>query len=137
MQRILIAAIISTLLGGCVRRTLTVSTDPPGALVHLNDQEFGRSPVQRDFTWYGNYDVQVRKEGYQTLNTRGQVTAPWWQWPPFDLVADLLPLRLHDKQTLHYTLQPQGPAPSEEEMLSRAGEMQGQLESSKYTRQAP
>ncbi len=51
---------------GCVQRQLTVTTDPPGTLVHLNGQEFGRTPVTRDFTWYGTYDVELRKEGYET-----------------------------------------------------------------------
>ena len=137
MKRILILAVVSTLLGGCVRRTLNVTSDPPGALVYLNDQEVGRTPVQRDFTWYGTYDVAVRKDGYDTLKTKGRVIAPWWQWPPFDLVAELLPLRLHDEKSLHYTLNASGVAPSEDEMLGRAEEMRRQLESSEHTRQPP
>src|SRR5688572_32912678 len=89
---------------GCVRRSLTVTSDPPGALVHLNGQEFGRTPVTRDFTWYGTYDVDLRKEGYQTRQTRGKVIAPWWQWVPFDLAAELFPLT--DRRQLHYALEP-------------------------------
>ena len=70
--------------GGCVRRTLTVTTDPPGALIYLNGVEAGRTPLERDFVYYGTYDVAVRKEGYETLKTQGKVIAPWWQWVPFD-----------------------------------------------------
>src|SRR5437016_3013952 len=73
------------LIGGCVERTLTVQTNPPGALVYLNDQEFGRTPVTRDFLWYGNYDVEVRKEGYRTIKTHQWLVAPAYQWVPFDL----------------------------------------------------
>jgi hypothetical protein len=137
MKRILIPVVVSLLLSGCVRRTLHVTSDPPGALVYLNDQEVGRTPLEKDFTWYGTYDAVVRKDGYDTLKTRSKVIAPWWQWPPFDLVAELLPLRLHNEKNLHYTLTASGVAPSDDEMLGRAEQMRIQLESSEFTRKPP
>ena len=127
------AAIIFVCMSGCVRRQLTVTTDPPGALVHLNGQEFGRTPVTRDFTWYGTYDVELRKEGYDTLKTTGKVIAPWWQWVPIDLVAELLPL--HDKRELAYTMKPYAETIIDpQQMLSRAEHMETRLQSSRYTR---
>ncbi|MGZ3388170.1 MAG: PEGA domain-containing protein, partial [Isosphaeraceae bacterium] len=48
------------LVPGCVEQTMTIQSDPPGALVYMNDQELGRTPLTKDFTWYGDYDVQVR-----------------------------------------------------------------------------
>src|SRR5689334_506012 len=80
---------------GCVRRTLTVTSDPPGALLYLNGVEVGRTPIERDFIFYGTYDVALRKEGYETLKTKGKVIAPWWQWVPIDFPAEFLPL--HDR----------------------------------------
>jgi PEGA domain-containing protein len=127
------AAIIFVCVSGCVRRQLTVTTDPPGALVHLNGQEFGRTPVTRDFTWYGTYDVQLRKEGYQTQKTTGKVIAPWWQWVPFDLFAELFPLT--DKRELHYTLAPTTQEAIEPQvMLDRAEALRHELRSTKNTR---
>jgi hypothetical protein len=121
-------------LGGCVNRQLTVTTDPPGALVHLNHQEFGRTPVTRDFTWYGTYDVQLRKEGYQTRKTTGKVIAPWWQWVPFDLFAELLPLT--DRRQLHYTLKPTTQeAADPQRMIERAEALRKQLQSTSNTRE--
>src|SRR5262245_38992736 len=58
----------AVLLAGCVRRTMTIESDPPGALVYMNNQEVGRTPVTREFIWYGFYDVQLRRDGYKTLN---------------------------------------------------------------------
>jgi hypothetical protein len=104
MGRLFASVLLAALLGGCVERTLTVQSDPPGALVFMNDQEVGRTPLTRRFIWYGYYDVQVRKEGYQTLNTTTSIIAPWWQWVPFDFVAELLPLRLEDSHLVSYTL---------------------------------
>jgi hypothetical protein len=128
-----IAMLLPALLAGCVRRTLTVKSTPPGALVHLNGVEVGRTPMTSDFTWYGTYDVVLRKEGYETLKTRGKVIAPWWQWVPIDLFAELLPL--HDKRTLSYTMQPYSEAAVDpQQMLDRAERMRTQLRSSRYTR---
>src|SRR5690349_3967663 len=125
--------LLAALGGGCVRRQLTVQTDPPGALVHLNGQEFGRTPVTRDFTWYGTYDVELRKEGYQTQKTTGKVIAPWWQWVPIDLFAELLPLT--DRRQLHYTMHPTTQATVDpDRMLAEAERMRGKLRSTKNTK---
>ena len=118
---------------GCVRRTLTVTSDPPGALVYLNGVEAGRTPLEHDFVYYGTYDVALRKEGYETLKGEGKVIAPWWQWVPFDLFAEAFPL--HDRQVLSYTLHPIGPgAVDPQKMLDRGVELSKRLESSPHTR---
>jgi hypothetical protein len=132
---LILLALLLTLLAGCVRRTLTVRSDPPGALVYLNGQEFGRTPVTSDITWYGTYDVQLRKDGYETLKTRGKVIAPWWQWVPIDLAAELLPLT--DRQHLSYRLRPttqSAATTNPDAVLARAARMRGELRSGKYTR---
>ena len=117
---------------GCVRRSLTVTSNPPGALVYLNGQEFGRTPVTRDFTWYGNYDVALRKDGYETLKTNGKVIAPWWQWVPIDLFAEMLPLR--DRQALSYRLLPVSQAAVDPALMIKRGEaMRPKLQSSRFT----
>jgi hypothetical protein len=122
----------STFLAGCVQRTMRVESDPPGALVYMNYQEVGRTPFERDFTWYGTYDVQVRQEGYEPLKTRTPVIAPWWQWPPFDLFAEFVP-GLRDERTIRYTLKPATTQPVEaEQILGRAEQLRGKLESSAY-----
>ncbi len=130
--RALGALVAFTCLGGCVQRTMRVESDPPGALVYMNFQEVGRTPFERDFTWYGTYDVQVRHEGYEPLKTRTPVIAPWWQWPPSDLFAEFIP-GLRDERTIRYTLKPATTQPVEpEEILGRAERLRGKLESSAY-----
>jgi hypothetical protein len=130
MCRLLIAAVVICLSGGCVERTLTVRSDPPGALVFLNDQEVGRTPFSKRFLWYGTYDVQVRKEGYQTLKTQSPVIAPWWQWVPFDFVAELVPLKLEDSHAVSYTLKPLSHEHvNPDAIVDRAEDLSEQLES--------
>ena len=127
-----LALVTLTMVGGCVQRTLRVESDPPGALVYMNQQEIGRTPLERDFTWYGTYDVQLRSEGYEPLKARTPVIAPWWQWPPFDLFAEFIP-GLKDERTIRYTLKPASTQPVEpEEILARAEQLRGKLQSSTY-----
>jgi hypothetical protein len=122
-------------LGGCVERMMQVESDPPGALVYLNGEEAGRTPMRKNFLWYGTYDVQLRKEGYRTLNKPTRVWAPWWQIPPIDLLAEIIPLPLQDSQVVRYKLEPvteQQTAPAE--IVERAVEMRSKLRSSRHTR---
>lgn len=114
--------------GGCVRRTLNIQSNPSGALVYLNGQEAGRTPMTRDFTWYGDYDVQLRKDGYETLKTHASLIAPIWQWVPFDLIFVILPIPMHDDRHLSYTLQPSTQPADPAGLIDRARQLQGRLE---------
>ncbi|CAN5673676.1 hypothetical protein BH09PLA1_BH09PLA1_26650 [soil metagenome] len=123
------------LISGCVERRLTVTSEPEGALAYLNNQEIGRTPVTRDFTWYGNFDVQLREDGYEARKTNKWVVAPWWQWPPIDLIAELIPLRLRDERTISFTLKPAPSDPADvAPLLDRASEMRAKLVSSENSR---
>jgi hypothetical protein len=125
-----LVVLLALLTTGCVQRQLTVTSDPPGALVSLNDRDMGRTPFTRDFLWYGNYDVVVRKDGYQTLKTSAEITAPFWQFVPFDLITDFTPLR--DEETMHFSLKPE-PLVDPAQLVQNGVQMQQQLESSSNT----
>ncbi len=125
--RLASTALILVLLSipGCVRRTLTINTAPAGALVYLNDEEVGHSPVTTDFLWYGDYDVVIRKEAHQTLCTHAKIKAPWYQIPPFDFFVEVLyPGTIHDVRFLSFTLEPEQ-LPGCEEVVERAEELRG------------
>ncbi len=98
----------AALLAGCVERRLMLESDPPGALVYLNGEEVARTPATVPLEWYGRYDVAVRMDGYETLKEQRWVVAPWWQWTPIDLVAEVLPLRLTHTPTMRFKLEPAG-----------------------------
>jgi len=88
---VLLLFAVAALMGGCVEREITITSEPSGALVHLNDQEVGRTPVDVPFTFYGTYDVRLEKEGYEPLWTQKQARTPWWEYPGPDLVAEAIP----------------------------------------------
>ncbi len=115
--------------GGCVERVLHVESDPPGALVYLNGEEVGRTPVTREFLYYGTMDLRLRKDGYRPLEARPRVWAPLWQIPPIDLVAEAFPLT--DRHRLSYTLKPQPEGDIDKAaLIDRANELGARLESS-------
>lgn len=118
---VLVAATL-TMSSACVRRTITITTEPPNARVFLNDQEVGRSAVTTDFLWYGDYGVTIRKEGYETLQTNWVIKRPWYQYMPLDFFSEVLwPGQLHDTHSQHYVLAPEK-IPTQEELIGRAVE---------------
>ena len=132
----IVAGVAALLLGGCVEQTMQINSDPPGALVYLNQQEVGRTPLNRDFVWYGDYDVQLRLEGYETLKTNQKVYAPWWNWVPFDLLSQLMPVPVKDNRSFTYTLKPLDASKDEASgLMNRADYLRGKLESSEFTRE--
>ncbi len=103
---------------GCVRRTIEITSDPAGALVVLNDREVGRTPVEVDFTYYGEYDVRLSLEGHEPLVTVGKASAPLWDNVPLDLAAELFPADLESRIVWHFVLLPE----SSEGVIDRANE---------------
>ena len=93
-------------LCGCVERELTITSKPPGALVFISDVEKGRTPLTTEFTWYGDYDIILRREGCDTLKTHAHLNAPIYEIPPLDLFSAIAPWTYHDKRYLHFEMAP-------------------------------
>jgi len=99
------------LASGCVERKLTIRTTPENALVTLNDEEIGTSPVTVSFQWYADYNVRVTKAGYTTLETHQKLNAPWYDHFPFDFFAQVLyPKRIVNEHQWSFDLEPAVPA---------------------------
>lgn len=79
------------ILSGCVDRTISITSTPSGALVYLNDEEVGRTPLVTPFTFYGVYDVRLEKDGYEPMWTSERAAPPWWEYPGPDLLAEMVP----------------------------------------------
>ena len=124
---IFVSLIAGLFLGGCVERKLTINTEPQGATVILNDEEIGQSPVTVSFEWYGDYDVAIRKEGYQTLKTHRKLERPLHDKFPFDFFAQILnPKRIVDSYEWTFELAPKK-EPTREELIKDAMELKKQL----------
>jgi len=115
---------------GCVHRVMNFQTNPPGAVVYLNDREIGRTPFKREFLWYGTYDVVIRKDGYQTLKTVAYVIAPFWQFVPLDALTDFMPL--YDQHYINFALKPETPV-DPQALIARAQAMRADLQTGLHT----
>ena len=103
---VLLAAAVA-LLTGCVERRFRVETNPPGAYVTVNNRPIGPSPVDVPFLYYGHYDILIQKEGYQTQRIRQHIPAPWYAYPPFDLIVEnFIPVDINDFRVFCYEMQP-------------------------------
>jgi len=103
------------LLSGCVERRLTIVTEPQEAIVWLNDEEIGATPVTVNFNWYGDYRVRIEKPGYEILNTHQRLERPAHDKFPMDFFAEVLwPKTIEDAYTWTFELQPYQQASAEE-----------------------
>jgi len=116
----------SLLLTGCVERKLTINTEPQGALVILNDEEIGNSPVTVSFEWYGDYNVRISKEGYETLKIHRELKGPWYDQFPFDFFAMLNPKRVVDSYEWTFELAPKVES-TPEELIDAAKQLKSEL----------
>ncbi|HEY5503807.1 MAG TPA: PEGA domain-containing protein [Sedimentisphaerales bacterium] len=113
---------------GCVERKLTINTNPAGAQVFLNDEEIGVSPVTASFNWYGDYNITIRKQGCETLQTHRKLQAPWYDLFPFDFLTQILyPGRIVDSREWSFELAPQKEV-GREELIKSAEQIKNQAE---------
>lgn len=95
---------------GCVERRFVVESNPPGAMVYVNNEPYGPTPVDIPFLYYGNYDIQLVKDGYQTKNIKQKISAPWYEYPGIDFVSEVVvPFQFTDIRPLFYELEPNQP----------------------------
>jgi hypothetical protein len=122
----LAVCIIGAFAGGCVERKLTINTEPQGAIVFLNDEEIGTSPVTVGFEWYGDYKVRAIREGYDILNTHRNLEAPKHDKFPMDFFAEVVyPGRISDQYEWTFALTPYK-APDRDELIRSAQELKNQ-----------
>jgi hypothetical protein len=108
---------------GCVERRFVIESDPPGALVMVNGQPIGTTPVDYHFLWYGDYEFTLIKDGYETQPVTQRVAAPWFQYPPFDFVSEnLYPAKVEDVRRFRYPLTPLVQVPTDD-LLRKAAEL--------------
>ena len=126
MKRIAVVAICALAASGCVRRRLLVNTNPPGALVYVDNQQIGYTPCAVDFTYYGTREIRLVKPGYETLTVNQPIPTPWYEYPPLDFVSEnLVPFKLRDNRSVSYNLMPQLVIPNQE-LIDRGNQLRQQ-----------
>ena len=125
MRLMMFAVLIGSLVpaSGCVRRRLNVRSNPPGALVYVDNQQIGTTPCGVDFVYYGTREIRLVKAGYETLTINQPIPTPWYQIPGIDFISEnLVPTKIRDNRTVTYNLAPQLIVPTPE-LLDRANQL--------------
>ena len=124
------AILACCLLTGCVERLFTVRSDPPGAIVRLDDEVVGTTPCEVEYVWYGTREISVELSGYRPVSRLVEFPSPWWQFFPLDFLTDVvLPFTITDRKNLRVSFEP-APATIDEArgVLERAAEMRRRMD---------
>jgi hypothetical protein len=101
-----VATVIALLVAtGCVDRRFIVESNVPNSQVYIDNHSVGPAPAYSSFDYYGYYNFTIVHPGYETLNERVHVMAPWYAYPPFDFVVEALwPFHIRDKRRYYFEL---------------------------------
>ena len=111
---------------GCVERRYTIRTDPPGATVIVNNEEIGRTPVSRSFTFYGDRDITLILDGYKTQRVIQPINAPWYDNYLTEVFTEnLVPFTLRDERDFTYKMEPDV-RPPDNDVLNRGESLRSQ-----------
>ena len=124
MRLFLLLAIGAIISGsGCVVRELIVKSEPPGATVYINGREEGKTPLVKQFDFYGARELTLRLEGYRTASKTVTPPVPWFEFFPIDFITEiLLPFRIHDRHEYSFSLESLPERPPRD-LLDRAGKV--------------
>jgi len=111
---------------GCVRRRMTVRTNPPGATVSVDNQLIGTAPAASPFVYYGTREIRVEKDGYRTETLKTRINPPWYQYPGLDFITETLwPWEIRDERIIDVELVPQV-LESTDQVVGRADQLRSQ-----------
>ncbi len=129
-------------LGGCLERKLQITSEPAGALCWVNDREVGVTPLELEFTYYGTYEVRLKKEGFEPLVTKARASQPVYEYPPLDLMATVVPAKIETNVKWHFVMEAskemtQPKDEFETDLLNRARELRGNVDVETVKEESP
>ena len=123
---------------GCngVRRRLTITSEPSGAIVYLNNKEIGKTPISQNFLYSGTYNIKCCKEGYEMKETYYKAGCPWYLYPGIDFFSEnFTPGELRDEQRCHIVLEQKREIP-ENELYEKASKLRDEAHHNSVDRYA-
>ena len=109
--RFLILVTALFLFAGCVTRTIAIKTNPSNALVYVDDELIGESPVEIPFTYYGTRKITIEKKDadgkliYERKTVLEKIKTPVYEMFPLDFFSEnLWPFGIQDNHILNYNL---------------------------------
>jgi hypothetical protein len=87
-----------------------VETNVPGAQIYVDGQPIGPSPADGWWEYAGYREFTAVAPGYEPLYKKVRFRPKWYQYPPLDLVAEVLwPFRIEDVRRVRLDLEPLRP----------------------------
>jgi hypothetical protein len=128
IANILVVSLILVSFSGCVQRRLVVRSHPEGALVTIDRQRIGLTPLSVPYTYSGTREVQLEKDGYKTVKVQQRVDPTWYEKFPVSFVTEnFWPRELRDERLLEFQLEPKTQV-QENLLLDRANDLRGNVQ---------
>lgn len=120
---VLLTLLILTSFTGCVQRRLQIRSHPEGALVSVDRQPVGNTPLSVPFTYYGTREIQLEKDGYKTVRVEQNIKPPWYERFPVSFFTNHFAGReIRDERLFDFQLQPKDPV-NESILIDRANDL--------------
>jgi len=105
---------------------MLIRTNPPGAVVSVDNQVIGTTPAATSFVYYGPREIRVEKDGFRTETIKKRINPPWYEFPGLDFISETLyPGEIRDERIIDVQLVPQTLEASEN-VLQRADSLRTQ-----------
>ncbi len=105
ITNILVASLILVGISGCVQRRFIVRSQPEGALVTIDRQQIGLTPLSVPYTYSGTREFQLEKDGYKTIKVQQKFDSTWYETFPVSFVTEnFWPRELRDERLLEFQL---------------------------------
>jgi hypothetical protein len=97
--------LFTILLAGCVKRIVTLETNPAQAEVYLNYKKVGTTPCQVEFSDYGTHYIEIVKTGYENIRQPLKLKAPLYEFFPLNFICEVIvPWELKDEHHFSFDL---------------------------------
>ncbi len=100
------ALFLSLALTGCVRRIVTIDSQPPAALVYFDRKLIGETPCTHEFLYYGSHHLELVKEGHVNIRTVLNLKGPFYEYFPLSFFTEvLIPWQITNEHNYNFTLE--------------------------------
>lgn len=109
MKRLLLITLgfsVIVALSGCVRRIVTIDSQPQGADVYFDRKFIGQTPCKHEFHYYGSHHIELTKDGYANIRDSLKLKGPIYEYFPLSFISEvLIPWEITDRHTCSFELE--------------------------------
>lgn len=115
-------------LTGCVQRRLQIRSQPEGALVSIDRQPVGLTPVSVPYTYAGTREFQLEKDGFKTVRVAQNIRPAWFDRFPISFFSNHFAGReVRDDRLFDFQMEPKE-AVNEAVLFERANDFRDNIQ---------